>query len=87
MVSQLHSSRAEGAKDFTVPETDVQFGWAAILSMWDREKKRRNDNQIRLVPRLNEGFVKRDSWTRLNVPPAKIMQVISNPSNLCLRHK
>ena len=28
------------------------------------------------VPRLKYAFVYRDNWTRLNVRPAKIMQVI-----------
>ena len=28
-----------------------------------------------MVPRLREAYIQRDSWTKLNVAPAKIMQV------------
>ena len=30
-----------------------------------------------MVPKLHESFVLHDSWTKLNVMPAKIMQVSS----------
>jgi hypothetical protein len=31
-----------------------------------------------MVPRLRECHIIRDSWTKLNVSPAKIMQVTNN---------
>ena len=33
-----------------------------------------------MIPKLREAFVLRDSWTKLNVLPAKIIQV----GNFCL---
>ncbi len=48
------------------------FGWIAIERMFDREAKL---GQRRRVPGLKESHVNRDIWTRLNVKPAKIMQV------------
>lgn len=53
----------------------VSFGWDVIVTMWEREKERRDSGQIRLVPGLVESYVERDAWTKLNVKPAKIMQV------------
>ena len=40
-----------------------------------RECQRRNNGLARMVPRLREIHVLRDAWTKLNVHPAKIMQV------------
>ena len=34
-----------------------------------------HNGQARMVPRLREAHCLRDSWTKLNVLPAKIMQV------------
>ena len=47
--------------------------------MLQRELKRKQTNELPRVPGLKERFVYRDAWTRLNVSPAKIMQV-----SLCL---
>ena len=72
MISQLHKSRVGGTKDFC--KEDVKFGWKAIEDMFSREVKRmKNGNRV-WVPGLKSNFVYRDSWTRLNVRPAKIMQ-------------
>ncbi len=43
--------------------------------MWDRELDRAQKGLMCEVPRLLERHVDRDAWTKLNVLPAKIMQV------------
>ena len=53
----------------------VTFGWSAIEDMFKREVRRARDGIPRRVPGLRESYVYRDIWTRLNVKPAKIMQV------------
>ena len=73
MVNQLWASREGGAKKFESGD-GVAFGWEQIMAMWDREKARRDTEQIRLVPGLLESYIERDAWTKLNVKPAKIMQ-------------
>ena len=52
-----------------------QSGWDAIIGMYKRECERRNKGNARMVPKLCEIHVLRDCWTKLNVLPAKIMQV------------
>ena len=52
----------------------VEFGWSAIEMLYERECNR-VEGKTRMVPRLKEVHVIRDSWTKLNVTPAKIMQV------------
>ena len=76
MINQLWASRDTGAKLFRSAD-GVTFGWKAISDMWGREKQRRENVQIRLVPRLILAYIERDAWTKLNVKPAKIMQVFS----------
>ena len=53
----------------------VLFGWNSIEEMLHRELERKRNNQLSRVPGLKENYVYRDPWTRLNVKPAKIMQV------------
>lgn len=43
--------------------------------MYKRELVRIRSGQISRVPELKESHVQRDSWTRLNVLPSKVMQV------------
>ena len=74
MVNALYSSRASGTKQFQLEGNT--FGWQAIVDLYLRECERRNKGAARSVPRLREVHVIRDSWTKLNVLPAKIMQVI-----------
>eukprot|EP00733_Pompholyxophrys_punicea_P000979 Pompholyxophrys_punicea_v1_NODE_402_length_2054_cov_4.557279.p1 type:complete len:264 gc:universal NODE_402_length_2054_cov_4.557279:865-74(-) len=52
------------------------FGWDHIESMCLRQYKYRlaEQNLMMDVPKLKAEYVYRDSWTRLNVTPAKIMQ-------------
>lgn len=73
MVSALHSSKTSKTKAFC--RSDTLFGWVTIERMWKRELTRAKDGLMCQVPKLKDRYVKRDSWTRLNVAPAKIMQV------------
>lgn len=74
LINQLWASQASGAKSFETRE-GTNFGWPVIEAMWLREKDKRAHHLIRMVPRLIHSFIKRDPWTKLNVAPAKIMQV------------
>ena len=73
MINALHSSRENGTKAFL--HQGSTFGWIDIYKMWTRECERREKGHARMVPNLRETHIIRDSWTKLNVAPAKIMQV------------
>ena len=73
MINALHSSRDNGTKSFQ--QHGVTFGWKDIYKMWVRESDKRKAGHARMVPKLRESHIIRDSWTKLNVAPAKIMQV------------
>ena len=73
MVNALFSSKENGTKSFVVD--NVTFGWKPITLMYERECTRVNKGLTRMVPKLKEVHMIRDSWTKLNVTPAKIMQV------------
>ena len=73
MVNALFSSRMDGTKRFQL-EGNL-FGWEAVIGMYEREYERRSKGNARMIPKLREIHVLRDSWTKLNVFPAKIMQV------------
>ena len=73
MISALNSSRAGGTKAFCFQGS--KFGWGTIQRMWQRELSRAERGLMSAVPKLRERHIHRDSWTRLNVAPAKIMQV------------
>jgi len=73
MVSALASSRQEGAKLFV--SEGIHFGWKAVQTVYEEDLERANKNLARLVPGLKYAHIERDSWTKLNVTPAKIMQV------------
>lgn len=72
MISQLHQSRGGGTKYFS--KAGIKFGWKAVEDMYSREIQRMKDGNRVWVPGLKSNFIYRDSWTRLNVRPAKIMQ-------------
>lgn len=72
MISQLHQSRQGGSKNFY--NGDINFGWKAIEDLFSREIQRMKEGNRVWVPGLKSNFIYRDSWTRLNVRPAKIMQ-------------
>ena len=72
MISQLHQSRESGTKEFCFEGS--KFGWKSIEDLFSREIQRMKDGNRVWVPGLKSNFIYRDSWTRLNVRPAKIMQ-------------
>ena len=89
MIAALYNSRADGSKPncFRQGNNAIPFGWEAIEGMLKREVQRIQIGKLVRVPGLKESFVHRDTWTRLNVKPAKIMQVIHvilNTSLLCM---
>ena len=76
MVSALFQCRpksAGGTREFV--KGGQHFGWKCIEDMYRRELVRVQKGQITRVPKLKESHVRRDSWTRLNVLPSKVMQV------------
>lgn len=75
MINALFSSKRNGTKSFT--KDDTTFGWDSVVSLYERECARVKEGKTRMVPKLKEVHIIRDSWTKLNVSPAKIMQVCS----------
>ena len=73
MISTLHHSQTGGTRHLKLE--GIEFGWSVIVDMFTREMDRRKCNDRELVPRMKEGFIVRDSWTKLSVEPSKIMQV------------
>ena len=73
MINALFSSRDGGTKDFVFD--GIRFGWRAMVSLYDRECDRLSKGLTRMVPKMKEVYIIRDAWTKLNVTPAKIMQV------------
>ena len=73
MVSALFQSRASGTR--TLVKSGQQFGWKSIEDMYEREMNRIKCGQVTRVPKLKQSHIIRDSWTRLNVLPSKVMQV------------
>ena len=73
MIAALYSSRQQGTKDFT--QENIKFGWKTVEKVFTQELERAENGLSRKVPGLKYAFVYRDNWTRLNVRPAKIMQV------------
>ena len=73
MINALFSSQSGRTKNFC----DNNKTNLVILDLYSRECSRRDSGSARMVPKLRESFVLRDSWTKLNVMPAKIMQVSS----------
>ena len=73
--AEKHDSRSRpgGTKKFEIG--GCNFGWKALEELFHREVERARTNQLRRVPDLKESHIHRDCWTRLNVKPAKIMQV------------
>ena len=85
MINALFSSQHGGAKCFQFE--GVEFGWQAIIDMYHHECQRRSNGLARMVPHLREIPVLRDAWTKLNVHPAKIMQVcFSQQFHACILH-
>ena len=74
MIAALYSSRPSGSKKLTLD--GIQFGWGTIEKIFTEEMQRAERGVSRKFPALKYTCVYRDNWTRLNVRPAKIMQVI-----------
>ena len=73
MIAALYSSRTRGSKKLTLDRT--MFGWETIETTYRQEMERAERGLSGKVQGLKYAFVYRDNWTRLNVRPAKIMQV------------
>lgn len=74
MVAALHSSSENGPKEF-ITKDSVRYGWETIEAVYRSDLSRARRGVSRHVPDLQYSYVERDAWTRLNVRPAKIMQV------------
>lgn len=75
MINALFSSKSGGTKLFKRGKEHCNFGWDTIIHMYQRDVGRAKLQQTRMVPCLKEVHCIRDAWTKLNVLPAKIMQV------------
>lgn len=73
MIAALYSSREDGTKEFVCGS--IVFGWETIETVYKSDLSRARCGISRRVPDLKYAHVVRDAWTRLNVLPAKIMQV------------
>lgn len=73
MVAALYISRDQGTKDFEID--NIFFGWDTIEAVYKSDLSRAKCGISRRVPDLKYSYIERDAWTRLNVKPAKIMQV------------
>lgn len=74
MIAALYSSRPSGSNSLTLDA--IQFGWETIEKVYNQEMEGAEMGRSHKVPGLKYAFVYRDNWTRLNMRPAKIMQVI-----------
>ena len=75
MINALFSSKGDGTKLFKRGVQHYSFGWDTIIAMYKWEVNRAKQLLTRMVPRLKEVHCVRDAWTKLNVSPAKIIQV------------
>ena len=51
------------------------LGWKTLVQLWERERSRAENVQMSVIPLMKASYIYRDSWTRLSVTPAKILQV------------
>ena len=84
MINALFSSKIGETKQFQHGKENSSFGWTTIIEMYKREVNRARQQQTRMIPRLKEVHVLRDAWTKLNVSPAKIIQVRHNFVVACI---
>ena len=84
MINALFSSKIDGTKAFQC-SGKCTFGWKTIDDMYKKELARAQQNHPRMVPRLKETHCLRNASTKLNVLPAKIMQVCTFPMQLNAR--
>ena len=83
LVSALHHSGTNQVKQFF--KDGSFFGWDTLKRLWQRELSRSEKEEMVTIPRLRSSYIYRDSWTRLSVTPAKIMQVSTYAATLGLR--
>ena len=84
MINALCSLKIGGTKQFQHGKENSSFGWTTIIEMHEREVNQPRQQQTRMVPHLKEVHVLRDAWTKLNVSPAKIIQVRRNFVVACI---
>ena len=72
IIAALFSSRRNETKQFQYRDTLIS--WYPIMDMYEREKNRALNNQIRRVPNLLSSYFHRDQCFRLNVKASKVMQ-------------
>jgi len=77
MIAALNSSRPEVFKDFT--QDNHQFGWKTIQKVFAEDLDRTENELSQKVPGLKYAHIYRGNWMRLNVRPAKIIQVWHAP--------
>ena len=82
MIAALYSSCADGTKAFCI--NGVNFGWQSIVKVYESDLYRAQHCISRRVPGLKYAHMVRDSWTRVSVLPAKIMQVCQCKRLPCL---
>lgn len=75
MIAALYSSRTDGTKEFKLE--GVAFRWETTEKVYQADMCRVKAGITQRVPGLKYAHIVRDNWTRLNVLPAKIMQVIT----------
>lgn len=77
MVSALFQSRPrEKGGTRNLQKDGKPLSWKTVEDMYARELERMKSGQDTRVPKLKQSHIVRDSWTRLNVLPSKVMQVI-----------
>ena len=59
MINALHSSQESGTRYFTLDKN--HFGWQPIVDMFDRECSRVKKTNARMIPKLREAYIIRDS--------------------------
>lgn len=77
---QCHPQERGGTRAFSIE--GKESGWKVISGMYHRDLMRIRAGQCSRVPKLKESHIVRDSWTRLNVLPSKVMQVQSYKFNV-----
>ena len=82
MINSLFASKPGSPKKFIRGMDKSRFGWKAVQDLYKRECRRGEDNICRMIPGLQKSFIERDPWTKLNVFPAKIMQVHNHGINM-----
>ena len=78
MIAALYSSKLDGSGTKSFMLHEILFGWKGIVKVYKNDLERAKRNQAPLVAGLKYAYIERDNWTRLNVRPAKIMQILGH---------